>query len=72
MYTSVKTDIARLRAYRRELDARYVAAINRHDAGRAREIHGLRRRVLRSLLLHEEFAPVAPSAFRWDEVATRP
>jgi len=57
MYTAKTSEIAKLRAYRRELDGLYVAALARRDLPRARAIYGLRRRVLRAILVHEEWQP---------------
>ncbi len=62
MYTSKTTDIAKLRAYRRELDAEYAAALARRDLPRARALHALRRRVHRAVLIREEWELGEPTA----------
>ncbi len=55
MYTARKSEIAKLRAYRKELDDLYAGALARRDLDRARAIRDLRRRVHRAVLLHEEW-----------------
>ncbi len=55
MYTAETTDLAKLRAYRHELEALYAAAIARRDSARAKQIYDLRRRVIRSILVREEW-----------------
>lgn len=57
MYTAKKSEIAKLRAYRKELDDLYALALGRRDLRRAQELHGLRRRVQRAILLYEEWHP---------------
>ncbi len=57
MYTTKTSEIAKLRAYRSELDGLYAAALARRDLARARALHDLRRRVRRAVLLYEEFHP---------------
>ena len=80
MYTTRKTDIAKLRAYRRELDGLYSAAAARHDLPRARALHALRRRVTRAILIYEEWdgfaknppkpdTPAPASVLRWPRAA---
>jgi predicted metal-dependent phosphoesterase TrpH len=57
MYTTKKSEIARLRAYRAELEEHLGVALARRDLERARSLQDLRRRVIRAILLHEEFHP---------------
>lgn len=57
MYTTEKTGIAKLRAYRKELNERYAAALLRRDWGAAARLRETRRRVNRAILLHEEWHP---------------
>jgi hypothetical protein len=59
MYTAAKDPLARLRAYRRELEAEYVQAIARRDVERARRLRERRRSVQRAILLREEWAEPA-------------
>jgi hypothetical protein len=56
MYTATKEPLARLRAYRRELEAEYARAIARRDVELARRLRERRRDVLRAILLREEWA----------------
>ena len=56
MYTVAKDPLARLRAYRRELEAEYVKAIGRRDVESARRLRERRRSVQRAILLREEWA----------------
>lgn len=80
MYTTRKTEIARLRAYKRELDSLYAVAAAHRDLPRARAIHELRHRVNRAILLHEEWngfaksppkpdSPAPASVLRWPRIA---
>jgi hypothetical protein len=80
MYTTRKTEIAKLRAYKRELDGLYSAAADRHDLPRARALHELRSRVSRAILLYEEWnglannppkpeSPAPASVLRWPRAA---
>ena len=55
MYTAVKSDVARLRAYRDELTTLYADALRHRDAARARQLADRRRQVQRAILLHEEW-----------------
>ena len=59
MYTTEKTEIAKLRAYRRELDGLYAAALAARDHRRARALADTRRRVKRAILLREEWSGAA-------------
>ena len=56
MYTAVKDPLARLRAYRRELEAEYVKAIGRRDLELARRLRERRRSVQRAIMMREEWA----------------
>lgn len=56
MYTAAKEPLARLRAYRRELEAEYVKAIGRRDVELARRLRERRRSVQRAILIREEWA----------------
>ena len=56
MYTAAKDPLARLRAYRRELEAEYVRAIGSRDVERARRLRDRRRSVQRAILIREEWA----------------
>ncbi len=56
MYTTAKEPLARLRAYRRELEAEYAKAIGRRDVELARRLRDRRRSVQRAILLREEWA----------------
>lgn len=55
MYTTEKSEIAKLRAYRRELDERYGAALLRRDWTAAYRIRDVRQRVIRAILLYQEW-----------------
>ncbi|MHB1004893.1 MAG: hypothetical protein ACYC3S_04530 [Chloroflexota bacterium] len=55
MYTTEKSEIAKLRAYRRELSERYGAALLRRDWAAAYGIREVRRKVNRAVLLYEEW-----------------
>lgn len=59
MYTAAKDPLARLRAYRRELEAEYVKALGRHDVELAHRLRDRRRSVQRAILLREEWAETA-------------
>ncbi len=61
MYTARKSEIAKLRAYRKELEELYAGALAHHDRHRARALYELRRKVLRAILVYEEWHP-EPSA----------
>ncbi len=73
MYTARKSEIAKLRAYRQELDALYARALTRRDPSRAQAIYDLRRRVHRAILVREEWEagraalPAAPRPSILDE-----
>ncbi len=56
MYTTAKDPLARLRAYRRELETEYVRAIGRRDVDLARRLRDRRRAVQRAILIREEWA----------------
>ena len=60
MYTTGKSEIARLRAYRAELEEHCTAALAKRDLARASALRDLRRRVIRAILLHEEFHSSGP------------
>ncbi len=72
MYTTKKSEIARLRAYRAELEERYVGELLRRDDERARALRDLRRRVVRAILLYEEFHPSGAPESLWPGAAERP
>ncbi len=55
MYPEAKEPLARLRAYRRELEAEYTKAIGRRDVESARRLRDRRRSVQRAILLREEW-----------------
>ncbi len=55
MYTGERSGLAKLRAYHRELNERYAAALQRRDWEGARRLSALRRRVKRAILLCEEW-----------------
>ncbi len=61
MYTAAKDPLARLRAYRRELEAEYVTAIRRRDVELARRLRDRRRSVQRAILIREEWAETGAS-----------
>ncbi len=61
MYTAAKDPLARLRAYRRELEAEYVEAIRRRDVELARRLRDRRRSVQRAILIREEWAETRTS-----------
>lgn len=61
MYTTQTAEIAKLRAYRRELDALYASALTHHDPARARALYELRRRVHRATLVREEWEAGRPA-----------
>jgi len=61
MYTAYKDPLARLRAYRRELESEYVQAIGRRDVDLALRLREHRRSVQRAILLREEWAEVQTS-----------
>jgi hypothetical protein len=68
MYTATKNPLARLRAYRRELEQEYVRAIGRRDVERARQLQLRRRSVVRAILLREEWADSESYDPRLDEM----
>lgn len=68
MYTVTKNPLARLRAYRRELEQEYVRAITRKDVERARQLQLRRQSVVRAILLREEWADAQSSDPRLDEL----
>jgi len=55
VYPSRPTALGKLRAYYRGLRSQYREALRRGDIPRARRVYDLRRRVLRAILLREEF-----------------
>ncbi len=55
MYTAQATALAKLRAYHRELENVYLAALRRHDYVRASAVFQLRWRVRRAILIREEW-----------------
>jgi hypothetical protein len=55
MYTSLRTPLAKLRAYHRGLGDRYADALRLRAFARARAVYDLRRRVRRAILLREEW-----------------
>lgn len=56
MFLVHKKELSRLRAYRRELAGKYVESLRTHDRDRSRQLFELRRRVVRAILIHEEWA----------------
>jgi hypothetical protein len=60
MYTRERGELPRLRAYHRELTARYHQAIARRDWAHAQRLYGLRRRVWVAVLWHEEWLGAPP------------
>jgi hypothetical protein len=57
MHTNENT---RLKVYRQELADKYLQALARRDLARARELFNLRRRVLRAILLRQEWSTGDP------------
>lgn len=55
MYTSKTTEIAKLRAYRQEVGVLYADALRRRDRERALALAESRRRVVRAILLYQEY-----------------
>lgn len=75
MYTQKTTEIAKLRAYRSEVEALYREAMARRDFERVKMLGESRRRVTRALLLKEEFeckpAAQSPDSFLSQEERTQ-
>jgi hypothetical protein len=55
MFTSRQTPLGKLRAYYRGLGGRYGDALRHRDFARARFVYDLRWRVLRAILVREEW-----------------
>jgi hypothetical protein len=69
MYTTRKSEVAKLREYKRELDHLYGEALAQHDLPRAKSLHALRRRVLRAILIHQEWENRPAAESRPDTLA---
>jgi hypothetical protein len=68
MYTMTRNPLARLRAYRHELEREYARAIEQRDVERARRLQLRRRSVVRAILIREEWADDRSSDPELDDV----